>query len=458
MVPVLLNARGRPFSEKGAPSLEPSRKPRREARAPLPPVPEPARSGILTEEERLRARQVVAHGIQGTTETGLGLHKAECLWRGFLIKNGWEGDLFMARDPPGTQAEKLIKFYLSLQLDKIPVKRTHKALVHVFRRDVLASTAVFGHASVQSFLKGADRHLVDLRAVQQQRFGRRKVALLIDWVRQGRSKFFKVPSLVKSDVESSLCYLAMALQVHTGCRISNLAHTGPDRESRLYPTESMDPNDKHALRGQDVLFCANATLGPNVATRNTRLDTISPSNEWTKSGDTVFAICFLMWTKKNQGYHVEPLWVRRGMSEDEDQFLEDLVLSRESAPMAPDSLFFSKVDAASGATKRITSKMVNNTVKALATSMGAGAPNFSTTSGRSAGISALARVGLSEEQLRKHAGHKSSKTTFAHYVFKGVPRRRIPSALSLTPEQGLDEEDLRLLLMSMKEVRRQLGL
>ena len=60
--------------------------------------------------------------------------------------------------------------------------------------------------------------------------------------------------------------------------------------------------------------------------------------------------------------------------------------------------------------------------------------------------------------MRKHAGHKSSKTTFAHYVFKGVPRRRIPSALSLTPEQGLDEEDLRLLLMSMKEVRRQLGL
>lgn len=363
----------------------------------------------------------------------------------------------MARDAPDRAAEKLLKFYLSLQRQQINIKRTHKALVHVFKRDVLASTAVFEHPSVQSFRRGADRFLVNLRAVQQQRFARRKVALLIDWVRQGRNKFFKLPSLVRSDVESSLCYLAMAVQVHTGCRISNLAHTGPDNESRLHPTESVDPNDKHALRGRDVLFCANSGLGSDVSARVTRLDTITPSNAWILSSATVFAICFLMWTKKNTGYHVEPLWVRRGMSVDEDQFLEDLVLSRESAPMAPDALFFSKVDPTTGATKRITSKMVNELVKTLARTMGAESPNFSTTSGRSAGISALAKFGLSDEQLRKHSGHKSIKTTLAHYVFKGVTRKRIPSALSLSPEQGLDEEDLHLLLMSMKEVRRQLA-
>ena len=447
----------RPASKPAGFWAPPPRPVRTQPTAP-PSLPQ-LNSASLPLEDQRAISLAIAHSIQGTTEVTLGVPKAERLWTEFILGQKREWDPHLQRGDLRTRIDSLLAFLLAAHRRGLSADRMRKALVHVFTR-ARSSPALLLDPVVIAYSKGQAKMKQPLKAVMKRRFAERKVPLPLSWILASRARYMRLPSEDDSVVDSAFAYLALIAQAHTGDRVGNFAHATPDESRRKTVPISRQPDDKHAVRGGDVLFYYNESLDPSstIDSRDKKQDRIIASHKWLSDPCLVFAACFLLYTKKNQSYHCTPKWVRRGSSAAEDHFLEDLVLSRRYAPMGPEDLFFSRMSqspVSRGSVKRLLSREVTQVNKDIARAKGCTPANFSSTSARSVGISSLAQYGLPEDALLQHSGHKTIAVTKGHYIFKGALRRRTPSALAITPDQGFDEEDLTLLLMAMKTVRDQ---
>ncbi len=415
----------------------------------------------VSREDLLAIHDTIAHQVKGSTEAGLGISKVASLWSGYARLKGFGANAFLKGMSRDRAVHVLLAFLLRCRRQGLGLSRIKRSLHQVFLRG-LGNPAHLEDARIAAYVKGARFQGVHLKTVVKARFARRKVPLPFSWIPRSRVRFFRLPSKIDEEVQASMAYLILVLQVHTAERISNFARTQPVNSSRKSATISDQGPDTHALRGADAIIFSNDRLpsaGPQGRDRGR--DTALASHEWlgTAPVDNVFALCLLFYTRKNQGYHCQPKWVRRGISALEDQLLTDLILSRQYAPMGGEDLFFARMSQEPGHLGSVRNPLAKDVAalnKAMATQHGFDPMNFSTTSARSAGISSLCQAGVSEDNLSRFAGHKSSHTTKTHYIFQGALRKRVTSALSLDSGQVYDEDDLLLLMEAMTIARSQL--
>jgi hypothetical protein len=196
--------------------------------------------------------------------------------------------------------------------------------------------------------------------------------------------------------------------------------------------------------------------------RRRERDLVTVAYEWAGRVETVFAVAFIFWTQKNQQFHAEPFFVKRGRSESEDKLLAHLLQARAFCTTGPVDPFFmaiSQVERVSG--RRLRSRDVNELMKVVAQEMGFNPADFSTTSNRVAGMTTLCNAsGVVELEVIKKSKHASFQTVRRHYRFPvaHTPRseRVVATELvGLTTDAGFSTDDLVSYLALRAEVRVQ---
>lgn len=425
----------------------------------------PLPDGVLSADVRANAQRVAAHCIAGSTEISRGVAKAEGLWRRFSEASGWLPDLYMLNDSGQTRLEKVICFYEWMRTHDTSVQRSHDGLRTVFQRALVVSEEIFFSHAILKYVSGAAKLATDSRTTMLRRMANRTMALPLGWIEPMRALLFRWRPADNDAIDLSLCYLVIMMQLHTLMRISNWAHTGPDYASRRTKPVVQDRDDKHVVRGGDVVLIINDRCrGIDLSSRDRSRDRVVPSHAWDlQQPSHVIAMVFMVLTKKNTLYYPELKWVKRGNSDPETRFLSDLLTSRALAPTDPEAPFFSRVGT-SGEVRRTRGGDVSIAGKLVARSHGYDPHNFSTTSNRIAGISSLAKVGHDPETIRSQSGHKSTHSVTAHYTqpHSHTSRRADVSTqglsvLALSPNSGWGEDDLDEQVMAMGFARARLA-
>jgi len=158
------------------------------------------------------------------------------------------------------------------------------------------------------------------------RFVNRKLPAPMQLLTRARVVLWDPEPATQSQRMTAMAYLVIILQYVTARRISNLTNTVADRARARKKTKAIDPDDKHTLTARDVLFASNEglALGVPISRLSGSGTTLSAAFEWGGGSSIVIGLCLLFWTQKG-GQFVEPLWIKRGRGEAEDQLLRDLL-------------------------------------------------------------------------------------------------------------------------------------
>ena len=425
----------------------------------------------LDEDDERVLCLIQANTIEGSTEKGLNPERAYGLWKAYLEEHGCNEalDWCLGGHDYGTWLRRLQLFYTWLYRGKEDPRRIHRSL-RLFLRRKGFNPPQFGDEAVKRFFKGLERFKGENPKSRHQavrRFVNRRLPVPTGFHRRMRELFWKKDARERHGqrgVHEAFAYIVGTLQYVTLRRISNFAHTVADRATTRRKTISVDADDKHALRVKDVLIAVNSGLLQglhpcDVRGRETRL---LYSNEW-RPGEmrrrSVVGICFMFWSSKKGEIYLEPFWLKRGRSEDEEILIDDVLHSRRWASNGPDDLFFAAQALQSWRTRgaRLLGSDVNEVIKATARSYGLPDTNFSTTSLRKLAMSNLGALGVPDPGILRLSRHVNIRTVRRHYMFpiNRVPRSHKPvaSLLEVDSESGFNTDDLHELIGVMAMAR-----
>ena len=448
-----------------------------------PSLLEPYRgASIMTVHERSEAARVASHCIAGSTETSRGVAKTETYFRQYSEGMGWlvpPGDLFMLGDSDQVQLEKIISFYEWMRTHDTSVQRSHDALATAFQR-ALSCCTVFSSDALLKYVAGAKRIATDTRTIMLRRLANRKMAMPLNWLPSMRAYLWRWNPVSNADIDLSLAYLVIMIQLHTLMRISNWAHTAPDFDARRVKPVARDRDDKHVVRAGDVFLIINdRCIGIALHSRDRSRDRIVPSHLWDRRHPThVIAMVFVVLTKKSDKYYPELKWVKRGNGGMETQFLTDLLTSLELAPSGQaysELPFFCRIGV-EGEVRKTRSSDVSQAGKNVAAAHGFDPHSFSTTSNRVSGISSLAKMGLPTEDIQVQSGHRSAAVLINQYTQRNSHSSSSSSNISsvsgsncasrgqqlsvleaaYSPSAGWDQDDLEEQLMVVAFARARL--
>lgn len=407
---------------------------------------------------------IMGLSVEDSTELGLDVQGAGDAWGEYLDSiPGLHGGRakWLANDGRYTELEwtrRVLLFYAEVAIKGEDVRVMHQSLRHALMRNGRPPTFM-DNSAVAEFFKGYRKWVRPKRAEMIQRFIEKRLPVPREFYRTARETLWKgeAASTTKGRTEC-LVYLVCVLMYVSLYRISNFAHTVADHKAREV--------DKHAVRNADVFVVSNPQVAQGIhpIDREVGRDLIAPLHHWVygrANAEQVLGVAFIFWTRKNQAYHAEPFWLKRGRSGAEDQALGDFLVSRLFCVRGPTDLVFAQVSDTKPEGRRLLSKEVNEGMKRVAAVMGFDPTLVSSTCNRIAGMSNRDANGFAEVELLQDSQHASFSTVRRHYLFPVEDKVRSDDVrtgfVGITTDHGYSTRELHERLLVQWAVRDNLA-